>query len=205
MRMRHGFVVNRFGERFGNEFFGQDIGSKTNHFDTWGEHRFKNVPSYLIFDRNLLEKYSFAGLPPGTTKGLDWVAKGETVAELALKLDLPPEKLEATVTRFNEHARQGRDLTFDRDPVSLGPVEKAPFFGVELVTPDPFRAGTTVVVNTQAQVLNYRTEEPVPGLYACGATTAGSRIWGIGYQAGYSLMACATFGFLAAEHAALTP
>ena len=80
-------------------------------------------------------------------------------------------------------------------PESLAPVEKGPFFGVQLVTPDPFRAQTTIDVNTRAQVLNYRSKLPIAGLYACGATTSGSRIWGIGYQAGYSLMACATFGF----------
>ncbi len=202
IRMRHGLVVNRFGERFGNEFFGHELGSKTNHFDTRGEHRFRNIPSFLIFDRDLLEKYSFAGLPPGSTEGLDWVTRGDTLGQVAAQLELPGDRLEATIKRFNASARRGVDSDVSRPPESLAPIEKGPFFGVQLVTPDPFRAKTTIDVNTRAQVLDYRSDLPIAGLYACGAATSGSRIWGIGYQAGYSLMACATFGFLAAEQAA---
>ncbi len=202
LRMRHSLVVNRFGERFGNEYFFPELGSKICQFDARGEHRFNNIPCYLIFDQNLLEKYSFAGLPPGNTEGLGWVTRGTTLAELGQKLELPAGKLEATVGRFNQHDRRGKDLDFNRNPVSLGPVEKPPFYGVQLATPDPFRAAMRLVVNPQGQVVHYTTNQPIPGLYACGSMIAGGRIWGVGYQAGYSLMSGATFGFLAARHAA---
>ncbi len=52
-------------------------------FETWGEHRFTNIPCYLIFDQDLLETYSFVGRPPSATEGLDWVAQDDTLAELA--------------------------------------------------------------------------------------------------------------------------
>lgn len=202
LRMRHGLVVNRHGQRFGNEYFFQALGSQMGVFQTWGEHRFKNIPCYLIFDRPLLDTYSFVGLPPGTTEGLDWVARGDTLAELAQRLGIPAVELEATVARFNAQARRGEDPDFGRHPDSLGPVEKPPFYGVELVTPDPFRATITIVVNRQAQVLHAATRQPIPGLYACGSMVATDRWLGLGYQAGCQLMGAAIFGFLAAEHAA---
>jgi hypothetical protein len=50
-----------------------------------------------------------------------------------------------------------------------------PFYGLELVTPDPLRATITVVVNRQAQVLHHATHQPIPGLYACGNIVATDR------------------------------
>lgn len=200
----HSLVVNRFGERFGNESFFQDIGAAVNRFENWTTHRFRNVPNYLIYDHNLLEKYAWGGMPPGESENLEWVSKGQTLRELAGKLKIDGRALEAAVARFNELAKKGKDSDFNRPPKTMGPVAKPPFFGVELDTPDPFDAGTSIVTNTHGQVLHYRTKEPIPGLYSAGAITANRRIWGMGYQAGFVLMGGATFGFLAAEHAAAT-
>jgi hypothetical protein len=107
------------------------------------------------------------------------------------------------VARFNAHARRGENLDFGRHPDSLGPVEKPPFYGVELVTPDPFRATITIVVNCRAQVLHHATQQPILGLYACGNMVATDCWLGVGYQAGCQLMGAAIFGFLAAQHAAV--
>jgi predicted oxidoreductase len=106
------------------------------------------------------------------------------------------------VARFNPHARRGGDLDFGRHPDSLGPVEKRPFYGVELVTPNPFRATITIVVNRHAQVLHDATQQPILGLYACGNMAATDGWLGVGYQAGCQLMGGAIFGFLATEYAA---
>lgn len=204
LRMRHSMVVNKFGERFGDEVPYQALGAKLLHFDSHGEHRFMHIPIYLIFDRQAIEKYSFAGRPPGATEGLDWVAQGKTLAELAQKLNLPAAKLAATVSRFNESTRRGKDMDFSRRPETLGPIEKPPFYGVKLIEADEdlFRAGTSVVINTHGQAVHFETKEPIPGLYASGSMIAGDRIWGIGYQAGFQLTGAATFGLLIAEHAA---
>ena len=202
LRMRHGLVVNRRGQRFGNEYFFQALGAQLHAFETWGEHRFVNIPCYLIFDHNLVETYSFGGLPPGYTAGLAWVPQGHTLAELAQQLRLPASALEATVARFNAHARCGEDPDFHRPPESLGAVEKSPFYGLELVSP-PVSAGTIgLVTNTRAQILHQGTRQPIVGLYACGQIVAASLDLGVGYQAGCQLMRALVHGFLAAEHAA---
>src|SRR5256885_12230749 len=86
-----------------------------------GEYMVLNIPCYLIFDQTLVDTYSFVGLPPGYTAGLAWVPQGQTLAELAQHLRLPAPALEATMARFNAHARRGEDSDFHRPPESLGP------------------------------------------------------------------------------------
>ena len=199
--LSHSVIVNRFGERFGDESFFQAFGARIKEFETMGEHRFRNFPCFLVFDQNLLEKHSFVGLPPGNTDGLEWLTQAKSIRELAGKIKMPPAKLEATVSRFNEWTRKGTDSDFNRKPPTMGPIEKPPFYGVEMNAPDPFFAETKIVINPQAQVVDAQGK-PIPGLYACGNTTAITRIWGVGYQAGHSLMSAAVYGFLAAEHAA---
>ncbi|MEE8292024.1 MAG: FAD-dependent oxidoreductase, partial [Candidatus Tectomicrobia bacterium] len=63
LRLRHGVVVNQRGRRVGNEWFFQALGAALHDFDTWGEHRYTNLPCYLIFDQRLIDTYSFAGRP----------------------------------------------------------------------------------------------------------------------------------------------
>ena len=208
-RMRHSISVNRFGERFANELSYGGMSTKLqfdSHGGVCGERGFVNIPSYFIFDHQLIEKYSFAGRPPGETEGLDWVAQGKTLAELAQKLKIDARKLEATVTRFNEIVRRKEDPDFHRRPETLGTIEKPPFYGVQAGGAEsPLIASITVVTNPRGQVLHDQTKNPIPGLYAIGGVTGISdnpTVWGPGYQAGFGHAAQATFGLLAAEHAA---
>jgi hypothetical protein len=204
-RMRHSLIVNRSGQRFGNETRYDGLSVGLNHFDAFGTHRFKNIPNFYIFDSQLLQKYSFVGLPPGTTEeGLDWLSKGNTVADLAQTLKIPADKLQATVARFNDHVARGKDPDFDRRPDTLGRLEKPPYYGFQLPNVDPLRTSITVVVNPQSQVMHYQTRKPIPGLYAVGprAWIETDQIWGIGYQAGFDLMYIATAALLAGEHVA---
>jgi 3-oxosteroid 1-dehydrogenase len=203
--MQHSILVNRYGERFDDEAFYSGGGRVANHFDDWQGHRFRNFPNYFVFDRNLLEKYSFAGMPPGNLQGLDWVAQAATIPELARKLDISSRGLEDTVRRFNNFVRRGNDSDFNRSARTLGAIERPPFYGVQTATPDPFSTLTTVATNPNSQVVNYKTEQPISGLYCCGALSTTSRIWGIGYQGGFQFSGGAIFGFLAAEHAAKVP
>jgi len=204
LRMRHSLVVNRFGERFADEGPYQAAGAKLLDFDSHGEHRFRNIPNYFIFDSQLIEKYSFVGRPPGETEGLEWLAQGQTLAELAQKLKLPAAKLEATVSRFNDYAKRGRDVDFSRRPETLGALEKAPFYGVVADGPrhDPLQGLISVVTDVNGQVLHYKTNQPIPGLYVCGHLQEDRDIIGLGYQAGLHCAMGSVWGMLAAEHAA---
>jgi hypothetical protein len=83
-------------------------------------------------------------------------------------------------------------------------VETPPFWGLELVTSDPFRATIAALVNRQAQVLHHATHQPIPGLYACGNMVATDHWLGVGYQAGCQLMRAAIFGAQDAEDGRVT-
>ncbi len=213
-RMRHGIVVNRFGERFAGEGRMFSLQEHLRDFDQFETHRFRNVPNYFIFDQQLIEKYSFAGRPPGETEGLEWVAQAKTIGELARKLGLPPAKLEATVERYNQNARRKEDPDFHRPAATVGPLEKAPFYGLKHREDQsgPWNVDISVVVNDRGQVLHYKGKfvdntfqgEPIPGLYAGGQRSwiETDNLWGVGYQAGFDLMFCLESGIWAAEHAA---
>lgn len=207
-RMRHSMIVNRFGERFGNEVPYQGLTIGLMKFDSHGEHRWLNIPNYLVFDQQAIDKYSFAGRPPGETEGLEWLAQGKTLAELAQKLGMPAGNLEKTVARFNDGVRRNADPDFHRPPYTMGAIGKPPFYGVvaDAAASDPLDAAMSPVPNARGQLIHHETRKPIPGLY--GAYTTGSLshvrklVFGYGYTAGLGQATSITFDLLAAEHAA---
>ena len=214
----HTIVVNKDGKRFGDESYFQNIAPSLREYLVKG-HRHANLPCYLIFDQQYADGFSFAGHPRGAAIP-DWVARADNFAELARKIDADPAGLEATVERFNDFARAGKDDDFARgqqawtlarkdqwkptrdDEVyrnpSLGTLRIPPFYAAKL-SPSAF-ASAGLLTNAAAQVINVR-QEPIAGLYAAGNAAAHTE-YGVGYQAGHSLGSGMTFGYLAARHMA---
>jgi 3-oxosteroid 1-dehydrogenase len=111
--------------------------------------------------------------------------------------------------------RAGRDTDFNRgenayerymaDPTvkpnpSLGVIERAPFYAVEIFPGDLGTCGG-LVTNERAQVMRADDGRAVPGLYAAGNVTApmaGGEYWGAGASIGASM----TFGYIAARDCA---
>ena len=79
---------------------------------------------------------------------------------------------------------------------SLGPLDKPPFYGIELGPAGGSSAG--VLTDENAQVLHSRGK-PLLGLYAIGNTAAKVQ-FGAGYQAGLMLASGMTFAYLAVDH-----
>mgnify|MGYP001091461984 CR=1 FL=1 len=90
----------------------------------------------------------------------------QTIEELAQKMKISIETFKATVARYNELARSGKDLDFGKHPDRLTTLEKSPFYAC------PMEARYMVIlgglkVNTKLQVLD--TEgNVISGLYAAG-------------------------------------
>jgi 3-oxosteroid 1-dehydrogenase len=177
------------------------------------------VPSWWVVDSEFMRKYMIAETMPGSKKPKEWhdsgyLKQGATIEELAEACGLPPAALKATVERFNRYARTGVDEEFGRghnaydrflgdythEPNdSLGPLEKAPFYAVQVVPGDVGTFGGAVT-DSNARVLR-EDGSVIEGLYATGTTTAA--VMGRTYPgAGCSIGPSFTWGFVAAKHAA---
>ena len=210
-------TVNQAGERFVNEstsyhLFG--IAMQQAHA------RGPAIPAYLVCDATALRKYGLGMVRPGG-KGLapfladGYLTQGQTLAELAGKLDLPAAALEATVRRFNGFAETGVDPDFQRgttvyqnnigDPAwsgknpNLGPLTRAPFYAVRLY-PGDIGSATGLATDTQAQVLDAQGAA-IPGLYAVG-NDMHSIMGGVYTAPGITIGPGLVFGYLAGRHAA---
>lgn len=112
-------------------------------------------PTYLWNPRQLAEALE-----------KDNVLSEQTIEGLARKMEVPLENLRPTIARYNELARNGKDLDFGKHPDRLTTIEKPPFYACKM------EARLMVIlsglkVNTRLQVLD--TERNViPGLYAAG-------------------------------------
>lgn len=207
----HTMLVNRRGERFVDESFFQGIVPHLRYFDT-ARHEHPNVPCYLIFDDQYRANYSFANRPAGSAVP-ETIARADSIAALATRLGIDARTLAATVERFNGFARTGCDADFHRGEnkwrvagggagagagkvTGLGPVEKPPFYGVELHPSVGNSAG--LLANSRAQVMHQR-QRPIAGLYVSGVAAARTEM-GAGYQAGLNLASAMTFSYLAVEH-----
>lgn len=206
-------VVNRRGERFMNESGAYDPVTRTFYTYDNGTHEYVNIPGYVISDSANRSRYTMAYTAPGAEPPA-WFKRADTIEGLAEQLGIDPEKLVATVERFNANAAEGVDPDFHRGESAfdkqtggdvqrtdlpnpcLSPLTEAPFYAVAIW---PGALGTCggPQINISAQVLDV-WGSVIPGLYAIG-NTSGS-VMGAGYPGGGSTVGAGfVFGYLAVK------
>jgi 3-oxosteroid 1-dehydrogenase len=208
----HAIWVNRAGQRFCDESFYKDYNPRVRAWDGRTQSR-PNQDVFLILDGNYRERYPLGSFMPGMEIPEELAQKADTPRELAEKLGIDPDGLEATLERFNRFAEKGEDPDFGAghfpwtrrlagDPSypnpNVGVVSKPPFYGVPLA---PVGVGINshgLRTNADAQVLHVRGHA-IPGLYAVGMSQALLDLGG-GYQSGTSNMRAITWGFVAGQH-----
>lgn len=100
------------------------------------------------------------------------IVRADSLEELADALGLPVDAFLATVDRYNEMVAQGHDSDYGKDPQSLYPIEKAPFYGVKgQFTPLGVLSG--IDVDPDMRVLD-EANEPIEGLFAAGNNSGGN-------------------------------
>jgi len=201
-------VVNRKGRRFANEALPyNDFPKAFGVYDPEAVEFPNTGPGFLIFDQSVRDSQRILSMFPAQPDP-DWVVKADTVGALADRIGLDRETLEATVSRYNEHARQGEDPDFRRHQVGLmapgqvAPIERPPFYAVEIY---PGALGTNggpqIDRNGQVRKLGGGV---VGGLYAAGNTAANAFGWA--YPSGGGTIGNGmVFGFLAGRHAGRQP
>jgi fumarate reductase flavoprotein subunit len=124
----------------------------------------------------------------------------DSLQKLFALLDLPWAATSGAVRRYNESASLGQDRDFGKDARFVRPIEKPPFYGVEL---RPAAIGATsygLQIDAFGQVLN-EGQAPIAGLFAAGECTGGTL--GSRYlSSGNSLGSCFVFGRVAGRYAA---
>ena len=210
----HAIWVNRAGKRFCDESFYKDYQPALR---SWNGHTQaqENIPPFLIFDQNYRDRYPLGSFTPGMDLPPELVTQADTPRELAEKLGIDAGNFEQTIARYNQHAAQGKDPDFGSghypwtqrlagdmsfDNPNVGPLDKAPYYGVKLV---PVGVGINshgLRTDTHARVVHLRGH-PIPGLYAVGNSASLLDLGG-GYQSGTSNMRAITWGFIAGQHLA---
>jgi 3-oxosteroid 1-dehydrogenase len=212
----HAMLVDQSGVRYMNE------GGSYMAFCKGMLERNKSVPavpSWVIVDDQHVGKYYFLGTLPGGTRPAVWEESGTlvragSIEELAAKMKIDPATLRASVDRFNRFADNNRDEDFQRGEraydhwlgdhthkpsATLGRIEKAPFYAVQVLPADVGTYGG-VVTDEHARVLR-EDGTAIVGLYATGVSTAS--VMGPVYPgAGSSVGPSFVWGYVAARHAA---
>ena len=128
--------------------------------------------------------------------------QAESLEALAGMIEIPPEILVDTVTRYNAYVQAGHDPEFDRKHLvhmhgDLIKIEQGPFYAYPS-TAAVFGTYCGLRVNTDLQVIDV-FKEVIPGLFAAGEVVGG--LHGGAYMTGSALGKAAIFGRIAARAA----
>src|SRR6266478_4902897 len=194
-----GIVVNKRAARFYDE--GEDIWPK--RYAIWGRlvAAQPDQIAYIIFDSSVVTSFMPTLFPP---------IAGQTIAELAGKLELDPAALEKTLAEFNAAVQPGTfDHTILDDCRTEGvtppkthwarKIETAPYLAY------PVRPGITFTylgtrVNKQSRMV-MKDGKPAANMFAAGEIMAGN-VLGKGYAAGIGMTIGSVFGRVAGREAA---
>ena len=194
-----GIVVNKLAQRFYDE--GEDIWPK--RYAIWGRlvAAQPGQIAYIIFDSTVVTSFMPTLFPP---------IAGQTIAELAGKLELDPAALEKTITEFNAAVQPGTfDHTILDDCRTEGITPPKTHWARKIETPPylayPVRPGITFTylgtrVNRQARML-MKDGKPSANMFAAGEIMAGN-VLGKGYAAGIGMTIGSVFGRVAGREAA---
>ena len=181
-------MVNRQGNRFGNEMATRDVMSA----DILAQ---EGKTAYLLFDQNVRE--SLKAIEGYVKQGL--LTQADSLSSLAEKLNMPESQLEQTVAKYNEYQASGNgDSDFGRKasemPLALN---KAPYYAVE-VGPAVHHTMGGIKINTKAQVIA-KDGSVIDGLFAAGEVTGG--VHGGNRLGGNAVADICIYGKIAADSA----
>ena len=194
-----GIVVNKHAQRFYDE--GEDIWPK--RYAIWGRlvAAQPDQIAYIIFDSSVVTSFMPTLFPP---------IAGQTIAELAGKLELDPAALEKTIADFNAAVRPGTfDHTILDDCRTEGVTPPKTHWARKIEAPPylayPVRPGITFTylgtrVNKQSRML-MKDGKPSANMFAAGEIMAGN-VLGKGYAAGIGMTIGSVFGRVAGREAA---
>lgn len=185
-RAKPGLIaVNNRGERFVNE-------SNSYHDFVMGmlrdDGKGTSVPAHLLVDAAFIRRYGLGLLMAGRSarriaefERAGYLVKGDTLAELAVKLGVDPAGLARTVDAYNEAASRGEDPAYHRGASPMNrfngdeaqqpnpcvrPLGAGPYYAVT-VWPADLACSAGLDGSANGEVLD-EAGRVIPGLFACG-------------------------------------
>lgn len=152
-------LVNKEGNRFFNEM---DTRDKVSAAELKQDGKY----AYAIFGEGTKDKVK--AVDQYISKNM--VVEADNVEELAKKLDIKPEELKATVTKWNKAVADKKDSEFGRTTGMTNDIS-GKVYAIK-VAPGIHHTMAGVRINTQTQVLK-EDGQPIKGLYAAGEVTGG--------------------------------
>lgn len=206
-------IVNKYGKRFVHEATTyNDMPRAMFEYDPVAVEFPNKGPVWMVFDQQLKDSKLIITMSPGDPIP-DWLDQAPTIRELAEKIGVDPDGLEAEVEKWNGFCEQKEDTDFHRGTIqfeglttgggspenNLGKIEQAPFYAVPVYL-SALGTNGGPRINEHGQVMTY-ANEPIKGLYAAGNASA-NPLGPIYPSAGGTIGPALTFGFLAGKHAA---
>lgn len=193
------------------------------------KHRYPRIPCWLIMDEKARKAGPISG---GATSGYalnrenyKWssdnsaeiasgvIIQAASIRELAEKIKVPADALEATVNRWNTDIKAGKDTEFGRilkrdpkgktafagreAPIVSEPLGDGPYYAVALY-PTMLNTQGGPKKNVKGQVMD-PLDRPIPRFYAAGELGS---MWGSIYQGATNNAECIVFGRIAGREAA---
>jgi len=154
-------LVNKEGKRFVEELDRRDVISNAVIAQTEGV-------SYMFFDESAMVDSKVSVKHASEYNGLlarKQLVKADTIEEAAEFFDIDKEELKKTVENYNQYAKDGKDLEFNKRGV-LVPFEEGPYY-IMVSKPAIHHTMGGVKINTSAQVVN-EDGSIIEGLFAAG-------------------------------------
>jgi succinate dehydrogenase/fumarate reductase flavoprotein subunit len=205
-------LLDQDGRRFMSEYqpYTQDTGVRPlQHYDPVRQ-RFPRNPAFMICDEAGRKMYPL-GKATSNDKGIryDWsednlrevelgiLTRADTLEGLAIRLDLEPEAVVASVSRWNEQCGSRRDGDFGRPGGTLTPIRTPPFYGAPVwATLSNTQGGP--VHDAESRIIDV-WGKPIPRLYAAGELGSS---FGHLYLSGGNIAECFVTGRIAGRNAA---
>lgn len=211
-------IVNQHGKRFMHGGYTyNDFSAPFGFFDQRNPGFTNKAPAWNIFGAAILEQ-GISGAKPGISMTLtgpdgqeapNWVQLAGSIRDLAVKIGVDPDALEATVERYNQYAEKGEDpdwgdpgqtsVLTGPDTLNRKPITGPPFGAIQQ-WPGTLGTNGGLRIDKEARVLGNRVPI-IDGLYAAGNTSAS--VLGSIYPGGGSCIGpSVTMGFRAGLHLA---
>ena len=179
-------LVNQDGKRFTDELLTRDVVSAA-ELEQPGSY------AYIIFDQRLrdglkaIEKYVSTGI----------TVQGDTIEELAEKIDVDPATLAETLKNWNQYVADQNDPDFGRTTGMDHDLSQAPFYAIK-IAPGIHHTMGGLHIDTDARVID-KDGNPIPGLFAAGEVVGG--VHGGNRLGGNAVADVVVFGKIASESA----